>query len=96
MTALSATQLNALSSTQINALTAAQVAAIDTGDIAALTTREREVMQLMVAGKPSKVIARELAISARTVENHRAAIMKKMGAKSLPALARVAMAAGEE
>lgn len=59
--------------------------------LSALTTREREVMQLMVAGKPSKVIARELAISARTVENHRARVMEKSGAASLSELVQMAM-----
>jgi two-component system, chemotaxis family, CheB/CheR fusion protein len=64
--------------------------------LADLTTRQREVLDLVLAGHPSKNIAADLGISQRTVENHRAAIMKKMGTKSLPALARVAMAAGEE
>ena len=46
------------------------------------------------AGSPSKNIARDLQISQRTVDNHRAAIMHKVGAKSLSALIRVALAAG--
>jgi two-component system CheB/CheR fusion protein len=61
--------------------------------IAALTAREREVMRKVLAGEPSKNIAADLGISQRTVENHRAAIMRKTGAASLPALARLAMAA---
>ena len=60
---------------------------------AVLTPREREVMQRIVAGEPNKNIAADLGISRRTVENHRAGIMKKTGAKSLPALARLALAA---
>jgi FixJ family two-component response regulator len=59
--------------------------------LAALTAREREVMQLMVEGKPSKVIARELGISARTVENHRARVMEKSGAKTLTELVKMTL-----
>jgi two-component system CheB/CheR fusion protein len=45
------------------------------------------------AGHPSKNIAADLGISQRTVDNHRAAIMKKTGSKSMPALIRTALAA---
>jgi two-component system CheB/CheR fusion protein len=61
--------------------------------IAALTAREHQIMNLVLAGHPSKNIATDLGISQRTVENHRAAVMKKTGTKSLPALARLALAA---
>jgi two-component system CheB/CheR fusion protein len=61
--------------------------------IAALTPRERQVMDMVLAGHPSKNIAADLGISQRTVENHRASIMKKTDSKSLPALARLALAA---
>jgi two-component system CheB/CheR fusion protein len=61
--------------------------------IAGLTPRQYEIMTMMLAGHPSKNIAADLNISQRTVENHRAAIMKKTGSKSLPALARLAIAA---
>jgi DNA-binding CsgD family transcriptional regulator len=60
--------------------------------IAGLTPREREIMQRIVTGEPNKNIAVDLGISRRTVENHRASIMKKTGSKSLPALARLALA----
>lgn len=63
------------------------------GRVAALTPRQREILGLVLAGKPSKVIAADLGISQRTVEAHRAAIMEKTGATSLPALARLALAA---
>jgi two-component system CheB/CheR fusion protein len=61
--------------------------------LASLTARQREVMDRVLAGHPSKNIAADLGISQRTVENHRAAIMHKTGSKSLPALARLALAA---
>lgn len=48
-----------------------------------LTAREREVAQLLVMGKSSKAIGRELAISPRTVDAHRARLMKKMNASSV-------------
>ena len=58
--------------------------------LASLTPRQRQIMDLVLAGHPSKIIASDLGISQRTVENHRAAIMKRTGTKSLPALARLA------
>ena len=58
-----------------------------------LSKRQREILDLVLAGHPSKNIAADLGISRRTVEGHRAAIMKKLGVKCLPALARMAMAA---
>ena len=59
-----------------------------------LTRREREVMQMVLEGHQNKNIAADLRISTRTVENHRAKVMKKTGSKSLPALVRLAIAAG--
>jgi two-component system, chemotaxis family, CheB/CheR fusion protein len=61
--------------------------------VAGLTPRQRQVMEMVLAGHPSKNIAADLGISQRTVENHRASIMNKTGTKSLPALARLALAA---
>lgn len=63
--------------------------------IDSLTMRQKEIMELVLAGHPSKNIAADLHISQRTVENHRASIMRKTGSKSLPALARLALAASE-
>ncbi len=64
--------------------------------VANLTSRQRQIMDQVLAGHPSKNIAADLGISQRTVENHRAAIMKKTGSKSLPALARLALAAASK
>jgi two-component system, chemotaxis family, CheB/CheR fusion protein len=61
--------------------------------IGKLTPRQRQIMEMVLAGRPSKNIAGNLNLGQRTVENHRAQIMKKMGAKSLPALARLALGA---
>ena len=61
--------------------------------IAALTPRERDVMDQLIIGNPNKNIAFELKISPRTVEIHRANLMKKMQADSLSHLVRMALAA---
>jgi two-component system response regulator FixJ len=62
--------------------------------VESLTPREREVMNLLVAGDPNKVVGYRLQISPRTVEIHRARVMDKMQAKSLPDLVRMAMELG--
>ncbi|WP_159952689.1 response regulator FixJ [Rhizobium sp. 18065] len=59
-----------------------------------LSERERQVLNAVVAGLPNKSIAYDLDISPRTVEVHRANVMSKMKAQSLPQLVRMAMAAG--
>jgi FixJ family two-component response regulator len=56
-----------------------------------LTPREREVMNLLVAGKHNKIIAKELNISVRTAEAHRAKVMKKLHAESLSDIVRLAL-----
>jgi two-component system, chemotaxis family, CheB/CheR fusion protein len=61
--------------------------------IESLTGRQRQILDLVLAGNPSKNIAADLQISQRTVDNHRAAIMLKVGAKSLSSLIRIAIAA---
>jgi RNA polymerase sigma factor (sigma-70 family) len=56
-----------------------------------LTPREFEVMELVVAGKPNKNIARALGISQRTVEIHRARVMEKMQVRSVSMLVQLVM-----
>ncbi|MFY9511295.1 MAG: response regulator [Rubrivivax sp.] len=57
--------------------------------LAELTEREREVMQLVIEGRPNKSIADQLAISVRTVEVHRARVFEKMNVKSAVELANL-------
>ena len=57
--------------------------------VAELTEREREVMRLVIDGRPNKLIADALAISVRTVEVHPARVFDKMGVKSAVELANV-------
>jgi two-component system response regulator FixJ len=59
-----------------------------------LTPRELEVMQLLIEGLPSKLIGARLDISTRTAEHHRAAVMRKMGARTLSHLVRMSLALG--
>ncbi len=61
---------------------------------AGLSARERQVLDGLVAGKANKVIAKELAISPRTVEIYRANVMTKTRATSLSELVRMALVAG--
>lgn len=61
-----------------------------------LTDRERDVLMLLVAGHPNKVIGDRLGISTRTVEVHRAHIMEKTGATSLADIVRIACLFGSD
>jgi len=62
--------------------------------LASLSSRERQVLDGLVAGLPNKTIAYDLKISPRTVEIYRANTMTKMGAASLSELVRMAITAG--
>jgi RNA polymerase sigma factor (sigma-70 family) len=59
-----------------------------------LTTREREVMNLVVAGASNKTVAMQLGISPRTVEVYRKRVMEKMQVRTLPDLVRIAETRG--
>ena len=59
-----------------------------------LTPREHQIMQMVVTGKPNKVIARELGLSQKTVEFHRAHVMAKTEAGSVAELVRLALKVG--
>jgi two-component system response regulator FixJ len=56
-----------------------------------LTQREDEVFELLIEGLPTKVIAGRLEITARTAEHHRAAVMRKLEARSISHLMRMAL-----
>lgn len=91
----------ALLSAIARALEVGSRAAAESGDareiherIALLTPREREVFDLVVAGKQSKVIAHELGASTRTIEVHRGRMMNKLQVQCLQDLVRLAISAG--
>jgi FixJ family two-component response regulator len=76
----------------IDRMRRAEVAAIAElrGRFASLTPREQETMALVVAGQMNKQIASELQLSEVTVKVHRANVMRKMSARTLPELVRIA------
>jgi FixJ family two-component response regulator/signal transduction histidine kinase len=61
--------------------------------IEGLTERQRQIMDRVLDGQPNKNIAADLGLSQRTVENHRAKLMRRTGVASLPELARLALTA---
>jgi FixJ family two-component response regulator len=63
--------------------------------LASLTPREREVLEHITQGKQNKIIGQELGVSPRTVEIHRARIMKKMNAQSVAELVRMMLDLGD-
>lgn len=65
------------------------------GRLALLTPRERQVLELVVAGKPNKIIASDLGISSKTVEIHRGRVMEKTRAGSVAELVRLVMSSKE-
>ena len=58
---------------------------------AALTARENEVLDQIVAGHATRVIARQLGVSPKTVEGHRAKVMEKMGTENVAQLVRITL-----
>ena len=69
-----------------------QVSAEAHAKFALLSVREAQVLQGIVAGKANKVISAELKISLKTVEAHRASLMRKMSVKSVPELVKLVLA----
>jgi DNA-binding CsgD family transcriptional regulator len=61
--------------------------------VASLTSRQRQILNLVLVGHPSKNIAADLGISQRTVDNHPRGNHEEDGSRSLPALIRTAIAA---
>lgn len=92
---LLATLKAAIASSQQAHLPDDLLAAEREGDVGldSLTPREREVLRDVVAGLPNKMIAHRLGVSPKTVEVHRARVMRKTGARSLPELIRVVLKA---
>jgi FixJ family two-component response regulator len=62
----------------------------------ALTGREREIMELVVAGDPSKVIGMKLGISSRTVDIHRSNIMRKLNVRTVAELVQSRLSLGDK
>jgi two-component system response regulator FixJ len=61
--------------------------------VATLSTREREVLDGLLAGRPNKLIAYDLGISVRTVEVHRARMMERLGMRQLAEVIRLGVMA---
>jgi DNA-binding NarL/FixJ family response regulator len=59
-----------------------------------LTSRQREILQMIAESRTTKEIAAELGVSAKTVEFHRAELMKRLNLRDIPALVRFAMQSG--
>lgn len=81
-----------------NAIEARQQPEIDAAELESLrsrfntlSTRQRQVMELAVAGLSNKEIGSQLKISPKTVENHRAWVMERIGARNIAELVRIAI-----
>ena len=65
-----------------------------TDPLAGLTQRQREILQLVAEGKPSKVIAATLGLSIKTIEAHRTNLMRRLEIRDIAGLTRFAVEAG--
>jgi len=70
------------------------VSRMDSSGFSVLTAREREVLQLLAEGKPTREIADELYVSIKTIESHRQQIMHKLKVRSLADLTKYAIREG--
>ncbi|MFP4225679.1 MAG: response regulator [Desulfobacterales bacterium] len=66
----------------------------ETAGVSALSAREREVLQLIAEGLSTRQIAERIHVSVKTVETHRQQIMKKLNAKSVAELTKIALREG--
>ena len=64
---------------------------VEVRGFAQLTPREREVLQLITNGQSNKEAGRDLGISPRTIEVHRARVMEKLGARNTADLMRIVL-----
>jgi FixJ family two-component response regulator len=87
--------LEALESSEPIVATSATQSA-EHGRFDTLTRRERDVFEKLITGASNKEVGRRLGISPRTIEIHRARILKKLGVKSVADLVRMAMRLGIE
>ena len=71
---------------------AAKEQAAERAPLALLSRREREVLERVLVGKPSRQIAEELFITVKTIEFHRSRIMQKLGVRSAAELFRLCLA----
>jgi DNA-binding NarL/FixJ family response regulator len=62
--------------------------------LATLSARQRDVLQRILGGQPNKVMAFELGVSEKTIETHRARLMKKLEARTLAKMVETALLAG--
>ncbi len=83
-----------LSPSVCNAMLGADGSDDESSPLASLTDREREVMKLLSEGMPNRDVAKTLHISPRTVDSHRANIMKKLGVSSNAELVQLAIRNG--
>ena len=67
--------------------------AIADAKLSVLSPRENEVLDLVVAGRPNKAIAAQLSLSVKTIEKHRANLMRKLKVRTVAELVRLAVAA---
>ena len=79
----------AMTATEVSTFDTEQIAHLARSQLACFTPRENQILEKLVSGKSNKETARELGLSPRTVEFHRAHILAKAGVRRLPQLVRL-------